>query len=303
MNLKDFVSHPLTMRLGMVLSRHLPEGLVDRLAWWFAGAACGLKPEVYRIARANLAQVLGPGAESAVLERTTRQALQALLQSSVALYRAVDQPYEAAVASVDFPEATLAVARTLRESKTGSIVVFPHLGSFDLGGLALAAHVPPIQVLSLPDPPPGFELSNELRRAAGNRVTPLSPAALREAIRHLRSGGVVGVAGDRPVSELDPAVPFFGRPARLPSGHVRLALRTGALLVIAYCILSPETRKPTFYLEPPLELVRSGDREEAVQANLRRVLDALEAVIGRWPGQWQMFVPVWPEPAPRQQSR
>jgi hypothetical protein len=29
---------------------------------------------------------------------------------------------------------------------------------------------------------------------------------------------------------------------------------------------------------------------------MRRVLDLMEAVIRRWVWQWQMFVPVWPEP-------
>lgn len=48
-------------------------------------------------------------------------------------------------------------------------------------------------------------------------------------------------------------------------------------------------------LEPPMELVRTGNREEEVRLNMRRVLDALEGIIGSWPEQWQMFVPVWPE--------
>jgi hypothetical protein len=50
------------------------------------------------------------------------------------------------------------------------------------------------------------------------------------------------------------------------------------------------------HIEPPLEMLRTGDREEEVQLNMRRVLDSMEAVIRRWAWQWQMFVPVWPEP-------
>jgi hypothetical protein len=29
---------------------------------------------------------------------------------------------------------------------------------------------------------------------------------------------------------------------------------------------------------------------------MRQVLDGLESIIRRWVGQWQMYVPVWPEP-------
>jgi lauroyl/myristoyl acyltransferase len=47
-------------------------------------------------------------------------------------------------------------------------------------------------------------------------------------------------------------------------------------------------------MEPPLEMLRTGERAEDIRLNMRRVLDALEAIIRRWPEQWQMFVPVWP---------
>jgi KDO2-lipid IV(A) lauroyltransferase len=136
---------------------------------------------------------------------------------------------------------------------------------------------------------------NEWRKLTGITVTPLSPAALRQAIKLLRRGGVVSVAGDRPVSDLDDASLFFGRPARVPSGHVRLALRTGAVVSIAYCVLSPDTQRYTAYLEPPIEMVRTGNREEDVQVNMRRILEELERLIRHWADQWQMFVPVWPE--------
>jgi lauroyl/myristoyl acyltransferase len=42
-------------------------------------------------------------------------------------------------------------------------------------------------------------------------------------------------------------------------------------------------------------MIRTGDPAEELQLNMRRVLDMLEEIIRRWPGQWQMFVPVWPE--------
>jgi lauroyl/myristoyl acyltransferase len=44
-----------------------------------------------------------------------------------------------------------------------------------------------------------------------------------------------------------------------------------------------------------MELVRTGNRDEEIQINMRRLLDAVEAIIRRWPEQWLMLVPVWPE--------
>jgi KDO2-lipid IV(A) lauroyltransferase len=197
---------------------------------------------------------------------------------------------------VDVPEATKAVARSLWEREEGTVIVFPHLGSFDLAGHAMAPHMPEMQLLTLPDPPAGFQMLNESRRLPSVTITPLSSAALRQAIKLLRHGGVVSVAGDRPVSDLDDPILFFGRPARVPSGHVRMALRTGAVVSIAYCVLSPETERYIAHLEPPMEMIRTGNREEDVQVNMRRILEELEGLIRRGAEQWQMFVPVWPEP-------
>jgi lauroyl/myristoyl acyltransferase len=290
-------SSVFAVRVGLLFARHTPERTGHRLAWWVAGAICRLKPTVYEVVTSNLRQVLGPGSDEQELDRKTRRVFYTAIRGYLDLFRAVQLPEVGISDQVDVPEATEAVARSLWNREGGVVIVFPHLGSFDLGGHALAPHLPEIQLFALPNPPAGFQMLNESRKLTGITVTPLSSAALRQAIKHLKRGGVVGVAGDRPVSDLDDTTLFFGRPARVPSGHVRLALRTGAVVSIAYCVLSSETQRYTVYLEPPMEMVRTGNREEDVQVNMRRILQELERLISRWAGQWQMFVPVWPEPA------
>jgi KDO2-lipid IV(A) lauroyltransferase len=282
------------MRLSMFISRHTPDKLGDRIAWALAGMVCRFKPGIYGILRANLGQVIGFDSEKA-LNQTARQVFYTAVRSYYDLYRVMQLPREEAVATVELTESARQVTSWMRKRERGAVMVFPHLGNFDLGGLALAAHIPELQMLTLPDPPAGFQLSNELRERSGLLVTPLTPGALRQAMRTLRAGGVLGVAGDRPVSELDEPVPFFGRPARVPSGHVRLALKTDAVLVPGCCFLSFETKTYTIHLDPPRELIRSGDRDRDTRVNMRWVLDALEEIIRERLGQWQMFVPVWTE--------
>jgi KDO2-lipid IV(A) lauroyltransferase len=295
MNLQTVVSSPSVMRLAMFLSRSISPRWGDRIAWTTAGLVCRLKPSVHQIVQANLGQVLGPDADETALHETTRQVFNTSVRSYYDLYRAIQLPPEEMVASVEIPEESMAVARSMWDRDGGTVMVVPHLGNFDLGAPALVPHAPEMQAISLADPPPGFQLANEMRRKAGFAVTPMGPQALRQAIRVLRRGGVVGIGGDRPVSDLDAPIPFFGRPARVPSGHVRLALKTGAAIVMGCCYFSPEMTKYVLHLEPAMELVRTGDRDEDIRLNMRRVLDRLEAIIRRWPGQWLMFVPVWPE--------
>ncbi|MGC9334590.1 MAG: lysophospholipid acyltransferase family protein [Anaerolineae bacterium] len=295
MNLERVVSHPRTITLGSLLSRHTPVKLGHKVAWWLSGLVCRFQPAIYDVLRANVGQALGPETEPAELERTIRQIFYHFLRSYYDLFRALRLPYEELVASVHVPEPFRVLMTPEGRDNKPLILVTPHVGNFDLAGQVVARYTTDMQVLSLPDPHPGFRSLNTLRERGGARVTPLSPAALRQAIQTLRRGGVVVVGGDRPVSGLDEPVPFFGRPARVPSGHVRLALRSDAIVVMACCALDPETDRYRLLYEEPLPMIHTGNREEEVALNMWRILHSLETMIRRWIDQWMMFVPVWPE--------
>jgi KDO2-lipid IV(A) lauroyltransferase len=225
----------------------------------------------------------------------TRRVFYSFIRSHFDLFHTLRLPQEQVMASVDLSASAQPIVHALRDDPRPFVLVALHLGNFDLAGQTLSAYRPQVQALSLPNPTPGFQFANELRQRSGIEVTPLSPAAIRQAVRRLRLGGTVAIGADRPVSDLDEPVAFFGRPARMPSGHVRLALKTDAVVAVCCCPLLPETQRYTVHVEPFLEMVRTGNRDEEVRINMRRVLDQVEGLIQRWPDQWQMFVPVWPE--------
>lgn len=293
--LDNLAIDPRIMRLAMNFSRYTPERIGHQLSWWVASTISRFQPAVYRVVQSNLGPVLDSAENSTLLDQVARRVLYVAIRGYFDLFRALRLSPEEMASLVDLPDETRTIARGAWEREEGTVVVFPHLGNFDLGGHAVLPLLPEMQLFTLPDPPPGFQLLNKSRQREGVKVTPLSTNALRDAIKLLRRGGVVSIAADRPVSDLDEPFVFFGRPARVPSGHVRLALRTGASVVLGYCVLSPETQRYVMHLEPPMEMIRTGNREEEMQLNMRRVLDALERIIRAWPEQWQMFVPVWPE--------
>ena len=294
MDLKELISTSHVMRAGVFLSQRLPERWADRLARWAAGLVSRFQPTVYHTVRANLKQVLGTNVADRVLHETTRQVFHSALRSAYDFYRVLDRPREELLARIRMPGTAQEVAQSLFGREGGSFLIFPHLSNFDLAGRVLAHFIPELQLITLPNPAPGFEFANVLREQRGITVTPLSPAALRQAIERLRSGGVVATAVDRPVSDLDRAFSFFGKPARVPSAPVRLALSTGAVIAVSYCVYHREDSVYMLHVDPPLQLIRTGDRQEEVRINMRLVLNDIEGVIRRWPGQWQMFVPVWP---------
>ena len=87
---------------------------------------------------------------------------------------------------------------------------------------------------------------------------------------------------------------FFGRHASLPTGHVRLAMSTNALLVFVHTERSKEG-KYHVHVEPPMELIRTGNRQKDILTNTQQLLILAEEKIRAKPEEWMMFNPVWPE--------
>lgn len=294
MRLQGIIGRPATIRLAAFLSQRVPVGAGRGLARLAAAALGRLQPQVYHIVQANLAQVLGAGAGADEVREKTRQVFYHFVLGYFDFFRSLRLSQEEVRRFVEVPEALQSLVCSEAVADRGLVLVMSHTGNFDLAGRVMTLYASNIQVITLPNPPPGFQSLNTLRRQTGAQVTPVGPAALRQALKTLRSGGVVTTGGDRPISELDELVPFFGRPARMPSGHLRLALKTGAIVVVGGCVYHADQERYAVDMEPPLELIRTGNLEEDVRINRRRMLDALEQIIRRWSDQWMMFVPVWP---------
>ncbi len=294
MRLQDVVSSKPMTQLGIVLGQRMPPRVGYGLTRIAANIIARRKPEVYWTVRANLRQILGPEADDVTLHQMTHQVFFHAGQTYYDFFHVIGQPKEVLAEAVPIPDEILAFIRAETARGQGVLVLASHMSNFDLLGLSMGVQGLPIQVLSLANPQAGFHLLNYLRAKSGFEVTPITAESLRAAIRRLKSGGIVLTGVDRPIPEDRELVEFFGRPAYLPVGPVRLALMTGALVIMASCYYEPDEG---YGLEVtgPLEMIRTGDRKRDLMTNVRRVVDILEQHVRARPEQWMMFHPVWPE--------
>jgi lauroyl/myristoyl acyltransferase len=295
-NFQQFVTTEFGTKLWMALGRWLPSSAGHAFARTVTGVLSQRRnASIYRIMRANQAGVLGSDASPEQLDAATRAVLGHAGMTAFDLMHIMAQGEDAVLRAVDFDSDFWAHADLIRASGHGVLVCGCHLSNFNLAFLGFALKGFPVQVLSAAMPAAGFGLIAELRNRGVLEETPISAAALRKAIARLRAGGAAAIGVDWPVvADGGEPIPFFGRPAHLATGYIRLAMSADAVILPLACRWAPQRGYYTI-TRPPMMLELTGDREADVLHNTRRVLAVMEKWIAETPDQWLMYHPVWPE--------
>ncbi|NDY41393.1 lysophospholipid acyltransferase family protein [Dissulfurirhabdus thermomarina] len=195
-------------------------------------------------------------------------------------------------------EAGTAHIRAALDRGRGAILVTPHLGHWELGGLSLAFRGLSVTALTLTDHESRVqEYRDRVRGRLGIEtvhIAPDDPGTVLKLARLLRENKVVVMLGDRWEGGKRVPVTFFGRRTFFPAGAAALALATGAPIIPVFVVLRPDNRYRA-WMETPVEVVRRpNQRGEAVLAEKTQELAAaFERVIARHPDQWYHFFDYW----------
>jgi KDO2-lipid IV(A) lauroyltransferase len=297
MDLRHIFNSAEALRFGHWLGRTMPAGLGFRLADAFTRSLARRRDSaMMRTLQANMRMVLGPEASDEQVYQTARAALRHAGMAYFDLYHALGVGPEAFLAAVRSTPLTDYYIDKMLTQERGMVVVTVHMSNFDVAGLAFANRGLYLNVLAYANPSSGYDLQNQIRLKGGINLMPIDVSALRKSLEALRNGQLVVTGIDRP----DPygageMLPFFGKPARLPVGHVRLALQTGAPVAVAHTEYRPTDHSYTVHVSRWLEMEHVGSRQENILHNARRVLAVGEELIAARPEQWLMFYKVWEE--------
>jgi KDO2-lipid IV(A) lauroyltransferase len=183
---------------------------------------------------------------------------------------------------------------------TGAILVSPHLGNWELGGIGLADLGYPVNVLTFREPDERFNRDRErLRTARGIRFIYVdrddpSPLAIIDAVNALRRNEVLAILGDRDGSSHTIRIDFFGRPTNIPVGAAYLALSSGAPVIPVFVVF--EKGRYATIMEEPI-FFRGGHRDHAnaIRSGIERLLAVFERYIRLYPDQWYNYYDFWEE--------
>jgi KDO2-lipid IV(A) lauroyltransferase len=168
----------------------------------------------------------------------------------------------------------------------GVIMATAHMGNWEiLGAMCREFGVPFTSVYRPLDNPLLDRWVRANREATGQSLV-TKDGALRELVRVLKTGGMVCLLVDQDARSHGIMAPFFGAPASTIATPAEFAIRTGSVILTGVSRRVGPGFRYAGALDPPVEVVDTGDREADVLRITSKINANLEAGIRLAPEQW-----------------
>lgn len=281
---------PFFRKLAMGGVRHIPLPLKFASMPLWGGIFHALVPEARRAAEANLVRVLGPmsGLE---LHRRSFKLFTNYAQSVAnlfALYHELPLGIEVKTDCGD-------LLAEMHRDRRGAVLATAHMGYWQIAPFLMAQKPYAPLTLAMAEEPNRNTAEFEARFRSRMRIvyTTRSPLALVELARLVSQGELVGMQLDRNAGGAYTMVEFFGRPAPFPTAPATLARATGAPLMPVFMLAEADRRHCSFFVERPVPVPRTRDREADVAEATRGLVAIYERYVRRFPEQWFNFFDPW----------
>ena len=173
----------------------------------------------------------------------------------------------------------VAALEAAHQSGRPVILVTGHFGNYDASRAALIARGYRVGALYNPMKNPYF--NNHYVAAISQIGTPLFPRGkkgLGDMVRHLRSGGMLGLLMDQAMRH-GAALTFFDQTAMTALSAAELALKYDALVIPTYAVRQPDGLSFQIIVEAPIP-------HGTPQAMTQALNDSLEAIVRQNIDQW-----------------
>jgi len=169
----------------------------------------------------------------------------------------------------------------------GVIFMTAHFGAWELSSFAHALYGYPLKFIVRPiDNPRVEELISNYRTLSGN-VPIQRRRAARDILKTLRQNEAVGILFDQNTTRSEGVfAEFFGIPAATTPAIALFAQRAGAAVIPGFLIWDEKLGKHRLRLDPPVELISTGDLDHDVLENTKRFNRILEGYVRKYPEQW-----------------
>ena len=166
----------------------------------------------------------------------------------------------------------------------GAVLITAHSGNWELLGATLAFHGYPVVAVVKKQSDQGADrFINEYRTLAGMHVT--YKTSVREMVRLLGEGKIVGLLMDQDAGADGVVVDFFGRPASSPQGPAALARMKESPIVPAFMTRNADGTHEAI-IHPYLWPEKTADREADIINTTNKLNRIIEDHIRQHPAEW-----------------
>ncbi len=234
----------------------------------------------------NLKFAYGDSKSKEELDSIGEKVVGNLLQSGIDFLRFSRFSHKRVSKFVDVGNAMPICKDILQEGK-GLIIMTSHIGNWEfLAGIFAINGFPGAAVGRRIYYEPYNKWIVNLRLSVGVR-TIYQNEAVRGIHRCLKNGEVVGLLPDQ---DLDRArgvfVDFFGKPAYTNIAPVKIAMKLGTPILIAFMIRQPKGRYKLFLGDVIRPKIENGNHEASIEKYTKIWMREFETMIRKYPEQW-----------------
>lgn len=266
----------------------LPEKTANRFGS-FIGKLAYLLSKKYRTRAIENLRMCFPEWDEKKVKRTARAVFEHFGRTAARFFRSYKMPPHEILDTIVSEEGAdvLEQARALQK---GIIIVTAHFGNWERAAQYMNAKGYKINTVARdPDDELTGEIVNRARREQGIEVYSRGSAA-KDLLRALARNETVAILVDQNAGDV--FVPFFGFPAGTVAGPAVLHLRTGAPLLVGFCLENGRGQYRVTFMRPTLP-PPTGNQEEDIRRIMTIINKVLEDKIREHPEQWLWMHDRW----------
>jgi len=277
---------------GAFLGKWLPRGVAQGIGSAISLLYARIQPARVGVVQRNLALIKA----RAVTPAEARAVFREFGRTMGDYFHLAERPAAAALAMIS-EHVGWEHFETVRRLGKGGLLLTPHLGFFELGGVAAHANGFEIVALTKPESTPALTAWRAAYRARwGVQTVEIGSEdsfVFLDVARHLDAGRFVAALVDRPNSSKTYPVTLPGGVTGFSGAILLLAMARGCpVLPVTTVRLADGTYRVEAH-EPFLpERGERGDSQAAITRYCQHLADVFAPVINRHPDQWFHFVPL-----------
>ncbi|HWP30835.1 MAG TPA: lysophospholipid acyltransferase family protein [Fimbriimonadales bacterium] len=266
----------------------LPEGIAEgfgssigKLAYFFS--------KKYRTRAIENLRMCFPEWDENKVKRTARAVFEHFGRTAARFFRSYKMPPHEILNTIVAEEGLDALEQAKALQK-GLIIVTAHFGNWERAAQYMNAKGYKINTVARDaDDELTGEIVNRARREQGTEVYSRGSAA-KDLLRALSRNEAVAILVDQNANDV--FVPFFGFPAGTVAGPAVLHLRTGAPILIGFCLENGKGQYRVSFVRPTFPPA-TGNQEEDIRTIMTVINKVLEDKIREHPEQWLWMHDRW----------